>query len=158
MEAALYAAINKRSRAEMIRREFVEPLARDNEEFYGTQDGRTAMRAFELTFEHSWIYVFELVQNALDAGAGSIAFRLSDDAETLTVRHDGQSPIEEENVDGLSKVFRSTKGAASVGFMGIGFKSVFGRFREGEHRLAPLTRTSGGAIEANTEWLHMGGH
>ena len=32
--------------------------------------------------------------------------------------------------EGLSKIFRSTKGAATVGFMGIGFKSVFGRFRE----------------------------
>lgn len=31
---------------------------------------------------------------------------------------------------GISKVFRSTKGASSVGFMGIGFKSVFGRFQE----------------------------
>ena len=88
------------------------------------------MRAFELTFEHRWIYVFELVQNALDAGAQSIAFRLSDDGDTLTFQHDGQKPIDEEDVKGLSKIFRSTKGAASVGFMGIGFKSVFGRFRE----------------------------
>ena len=53
----------------MQRREFVESLARDNREFYGTSDGRAALAVFELTFEHSWIYVFELVQNALDAGA-----------------------------------------------------------------------------------------
>ena len=114
----------------MTRRDFVELLARENQTFYGTPDGRGALRAFELTFEHRWIYVFELVQNALDAGARSIAFRLSDDGDTLTFQHDGQNPIDEEDVEGLSKVFRSTKGAASVGFMGIGFKSVFGRFRE----------------------------
>ena len=24
--------------------------------------------------------------------------------------------------------------------------------------MAPLTRTSGGTIKANTEWLHIGGH
>ena len=63
--------------------------------------------------EHRWIYVFELVQNALDADARSIAFRLSDDGDTLTVQHDGQIPIDEKDVEGLSKVFRSTKGAAS---------------------------------------------
>ena len=114
----------------MTRREFLESLALDNQTSYGTQDGRATLRAFELTFEHRWIYVFELVQNALDAGARSIEFRLSDDGDTLTVQHDGQRPIDEGNVEGLSKVFRSTKGAASVGFMGIGFKSVFGRFRE----------------------------
>ena len=88
------------------------------------------LRLFELTFEHRWIYVFELVQNALDARAKSIAFRLSDDGDRLTVQHDGDDPIGEPQVEGLSKIFRSTKGATTVGFMGIGFKSVFGRFRE----------------------------
>ena len=48
----------------------------------------------------------------------------------MIFQHDGAAPIEEPEVEGLSKIFRSTKGAASVGFMGIGFKSVFGRFRE----------------------------
>ena len=113
------------------RREFVECLARRNQEFYSTPDGRNIMRRlFELTFEHRWIYVFELVQNALDAGARSIAFRCSDDGDRLIFLHDGQSPMEEREVEGLSKLFRSTKGASTVGFMGIGFKSVFGRFRE----------------------------
>ena len=88
------------------------------------------LRLFELTFEHRWIYVFELVQNALDAGARSIAFQCSDDGDRLTVQHDGDLPIEEPQVEGFSKIFRSTKGATTVGFMGIGFKSVFGRFRE----------------------------
>ena len=112
------------------RETFVESLARDNRAFYGTPDGRSMLRLFELTFEHRWIYVFELVQNALDAGAQSVAFRCSDDGERLTVQHDGDLPIEEREVEGFSKIFRSTKGATTVGFMGIGFKSVFGRFRE----------------------------
>ena len=86
------------------------------------------LRAFELTFEHRWIYLFELVQNALDAGAHSIAIHCNDDG--LVFQHDGDAPLLEANVEGLSKIFRSTKGAATVGFMGIGFKSVFGRFRE----------------------------
>ena len=114
----------------MTRRDFVESLACENRAFYGTQRGRGALRAFELTFEHRWIYVFELVQNALDAGARSIAFRLSDDGDALIFQHDGPNPFNEGDVEGLSNIFRSTKGAASVGFMGIGFKSVFGRFQE----------------------------
>ena len=88
------------------------------------------MRAFELTFEHRWIYIFELVQNALDARARSIMIRLAEDGDALIFQHDGTESVNEKNVEGLSKVFRSTKGDASVGFMGIGFKSVFGRFRE----------------------------
>ena len=109
------------------RRAFIESLARENRKFYGPPDGWGLLRAFDLTFEHRWIYLFELVQNALDAGAHSIAVRLSEVERTLIFEHDGTSAISEKNVEGLSKVFRSTKGASSVGFMGIGFKSVFGR-------------------------------
>ncbi len=75
-------------------------------------------------------YLFELVQNALDAGANSIAIRLAENGDALTLQHDGGQPLDEKDVEGLSKIFRSTKGAWSVGFMGIGFKSVFGRFQE----------------------------
>ena len=48
----------------------------------------------------------------------------------MTFQHDGERSLDEKDVEGLSKVFRSTKGASSVGFMGIGFKSVFVRFQE----------------------------
>ena len=112
------------------RKAFVSRLAQKNRVFYGSPDGRGILRAFELAFENQWVYLFELVQNALDAGAHSIAVRLAEDGDALTFQHDGDHALEEEDVEGLSKVFRSTKGASSVGFMGIGFKSVFGRFQE----------------------------
>ncbi len=115
---------------EKNRRAFIENLASENRDIYGTQDGRGLLRAFELTFDHPWLYLFELVQNALDAGAHSIALRLIESGDALTFQHDGNRSLEEKDVEGLSKVFRSTKGASSVGFMGIGFKSVFVRFRE----------------------------
>ena len=115
---------------EEYRRAFITKLAQENRGFYGTADGLGALRAFELTFEHRWIYLYELVQNAVDAGAYSIALRITDDGDALIFQHDGDSPLNEKDVEGLSKVFRSTKGVSSVGFMGVGFKSVFGRFRE----------------------------
>ena len=67
----------------------------------------------------------------LIADARSIAFCIAKDGDTLTFQHDGRHSLEERDVIGLSKVFQSTKGASSVGFMGIGFKSVFGRFPGG---------------------------
>ena len=112
------------------RRAFVENLARENGDFYDTPDGRGTLRAFELTFEHRWTYVFELVQNALDAGARSIAIRVAEDGDGLIFQHDGLCVLDKNDVQGLSKVFRSTKGATTVGFMGIGFKSIFLRFQE----------------------------
>ena len=112
------------------RRAFVADLAEENRRFYGTQDGLGSLRVFELTFEHRWLYLFELVQNAVDAGARSIALRLVEDGDALIFQHDGDQPLDREAVKALSKVFLSTKGASSVGFMGIGFKSVFGRFQE----------------------------
>ena len=112
------------------RREYVAELARKNQEFYGTTDGRGILRSLELIFEHRWIYIFELIQNALDASAKSIALEVADDGDTLVFQHDGKRGFDENDVEALSKAFRSTKSASSVGFMGIGFKSVFRRFQE----------------------------
>ena len=111
-------------------RKFIEELAEENRKFYGTADGRGVLRGFDLIFEHRWLYLFELVQNALDAGAQSMAFRLAEDGNALIFQHDGEHQLDQKAVKALSKVFQSTKGASTVGFMGIGFKSVFGRFRE----------------------------
>ncbi len=112
------------------RRDFVTRLASENEAFYGRTEGRGVLRALELTFEHRWVYIFELIQNALDASARSIALRISDDGDAMIFQHDGERSLDERDVEALSRVFRSTKGASSVGFMGIGFKSVFMRFQE----------------------------
>ena len=112
------------------RKSFVSKLGDDNRNFYGTQDGRGTLRVIELAFDHSWIYLYELAQNALDAGASSIAIRIAEDGDALVFQHNGNRQLNKKDVEGLSKVFRSTKGARSVGFMGIGFKSVFMRFQE----------------------------
>ena len=119
------------TRTEIVnKRSFVESLALDNQRFYDTPDGRGMLKLLDLAFEHSWIYLFEIVQNAIDAGARQISIQLADDRDGLVFQHDGAKALGQPEVEGLSKLFRSTKGAASVGFMGIGFKSVFGRFLE----------------------------
>lgn len=112
------------------RRTFVAQLARGNREFYGSQDGRGLLNVIELTFDHRWVYLYELVQNALDVQARAISIRTGEDGDALIFQHNGNCSLDGEDVEGLSKVFRSTKGARSVGFMGIGFKSIFIRFHE----------------------------
>jgi len=72
-----------------------------------------------------WLYAFELTQNALDAGAKRVRIRILDGA--VVFEHDGTQPLEEAHVRALSAANRSTKGWNSVGFMGVGFKSVFQR-------------------------------
>ena len=114
----------------MTKKSFIEDLADKNRAFYGTSEGRGVLRAFDLTFEHRWLYLFELIQNALDAGACSIKFGPNEDSDSFVFQHNGNLPLDEKAIEALSKVFRSTKGASSTGFMGVGFKSVFRRFRE----------------------------
>ena len=114
------------------RRAFVAKLGDENREFYGSPDGRGLLNVIELSFDHRWVYLFELVQNALDVGANSIAIQVAEAGDALIFQHNGDRSLDEQDVEGLSKVFRSTKGARSVGFMGIGFKSVFIRFQEAQ--------------------------
>ena len=112
------------------RRAFVAKLGDENYEFYGSPDGRGLLNVIELSFDHPWVYLSELAQNALDVGANSIAIQVTEAGEALIFQHNGDLSLDDKDVEGLSKVFRSTKGARSVGFMGIGFKSVFIRFQE----------------------------
>ena len=114
----------------MTKKLFIEDLAGKNRAFYGTSEGRGVLRAFDLTFEHRWLYLFELIQNALDAGACSIKFGPNEDSDSFVFQHNGNLPLDEKAIEALSKVFRSTKGASSTGFMGVGFKSVFRQFLE----------------------------
>jgi hypothetical protein len=67
-------------------------------------------------------FIFELIQNAEDAGATSISFDVHDDR--LEVRHDGR-PFSEADVRGVCGVARSTKDLTSIGKFGIGFKAVY---------------------------------
>ncbi len=67
-------------------------------------------------------FLFELIQNAEDAGATELAFDLFGDR--LELRHDGR-PFTEADVRGLCGVARSGKSLTAIGKFGIGFKSVY---------------------------------
>jgi hypothetical protein len=69
-------------------------------------------------------FIFELIQNAEDAGATELAFELFGDR--LEVRHDGR-PFTEADVRGVCGVGQSGKSGdlTQIGQFGIGFKSVY---------------------------------
>jgi hypothetical protein len=69
-------------------------------------------------------FIFELIQNAEDAGATELAFELF--ADRLELRHDGR-PFTEADVRGVCGVGQSGKSGdlTSIGQFGIGFKSVY---------------------------------
>ena len=69
-------------------------------------------------------FIFELIQNAEDAGATDLVFDLFDDR--LEVRHDGR-PFDEADVRGVCGVAATSKSGdlTKIGTFGIGFKSVY---------------------------------
>ncbi len=69
-------------------------------------------------------FIFELLQNAEDAGAAKILFELFKDR--LEVKHDGR-PFNERDVRGVCGVAEGTKtdDLTQIGKFGIGFKSVY---------------------------------
>ena len=83
-------------------------------------------------------FIFELIQNAEDAGATELAFELFEDR--LELRHDGR-PFTEADVRGVCGVGQSGKSGdlTAIGKFGIGFKSVYAYTRSpriysgGEH-------------------------
>ena len=80
-------------------------------------------------FSASHLYLFELLQNAVDEGATSVVVERTSHS-SLSVAHDGRrfAPLD---VVGLSSVGLSTKaGRSAIGCMGIGFKAVFRRWSE----------------------------
>src|SRR6185312_7994531 len=69
-------------------------------------------------------FIFELIQNAEDAGATELTFELFDDR--LELRHDGR-PFSPADVRGICGVTAGTKAEdlTQIGKFGIGFKSVY---------------------------------
>ena len=112
------------------------------ERYYGRQVLEPSIRGFlsilEKQFPRNDLYLFELLQNSVDDGANHVIFKAIKDKNIekgLLFTHNGRNfnPLD---VLGLASVGLSTKGADSVGsrrtigFMGVGFKAVYKRFRK----------------------------
>jgi hypothetical protein len=102
--------------------------------YYSRQVLEPSIRGFlsilEKTFPRNDLYLFELLQNAVDDGAMKICFVASPNGQALMFRHNGR-PFAALDCLGLASVGLSTKADGSrrtIGFMGIGFKAVYKRF------------------------------
>lgn len=71
-------------------------------------------------------FVWELLQNADDAGATEIALKADSNKGIITLEHNGR-PFTIADIDGISNIGASTKKhiSKSTGKFGVGFKSVF---------------------------------
>lgn len=80
------------------------------------------------SFPAPWLYVYELTQNALDAKATCVRWSTDADGSGATFEHNGTEDLDGRHVRALSRLGGTTKGLSAIGFMGVGFKSVFARF------------------------------
>ena len=89
-------------------------------------------------------FLYELIQNAEDAGATWLGFALS--ADRLEVRHDGR-PFTESDVQAICAVGSSTKPGdlTAIGRFGIGFKAVYAYTSTPQIHSPALTGSSGPA-------------
>ena len=69
-------------------------------------------------------FIFELLQNAEDAGATSASFRLT--SQSIVFEHNGR-PFDRNDIEGITGIGNTTKleEANKIGCFGIGFKSVY---------------------------------
>ena len=99
-----------------------DQIRRENLEEYGK--GTRHLAFLGNLYTDRTHFIFELLQNAEDAGASRILFRLLSDR--LEVTHDGR-PFDERDVRGICGVGEGTKAEdlTQIGKFGIGFKSVY---------------------------------
>jgi flagellar biosynthesis GTPase FlhF len=100
-------------------------VAEENREKYGTRSDQYIPLIFNKLYSDRTHFVYELLQNAEDAGAKWVEFRLYKDR--LEFRHNGRL-FNENDVRGICGLAEGTKKKddyTQIGKFGIGFKSVY---------------------------------
>jgi hypothetical protein len=87
--------------------------------------GDINLRIFEDFYPDEAHFIFELLQNAEDAGATEVEFELN--SNELSLVHNGVRHFNEEDIRGITGIFNSSKknNPDRIGKFGVGFKSVF---------------------------------
>lgn len=88
-------------------------------------EGDINLRIFEDFYPDEAHFIYELLQNAEDAGATEVAFELSPHA--CVFEHNGTRHFNERDIRGITGIFNSSKtnDPDKIGKFGVGFKSVF---------------------------------
>lgn len=88
-------------------------------------EGDINLRIFEDFYPDEAHFIYELLQNAEDAGATEVAFELTEHA--CNFEHNGSRHFNERDIRGITGIFNSSKKDSpdKIGKFGVGFKSVF---------------------------------
>lgn len=88
-------------------------------------EGDINLRIFEDFYPDEAHFIYELLQNAEDAGATEVAFELTTHA--CNFEHNGSRHFDERDIRGITGIFNSSKKDSpdKIGKFGVGFKSVF---------------------------------
>lgn len=99
--------------------------------------GEVNLDIFEDFYPDRAHFVYELLQNAEDAGATQVAFVL--DRNRLVCEHDGRRTFTRDDVSAITGIHNSTKANSPdrIGKFGVGFKSVF------VYTQTPIVRSGG---------------
>ena len=87
--------------------------------------GDINLQIFEDFYPDEAHFIFELLQNAEDAGASEASFELT--VHGCSFEHNGTRHFNEQDIRGITGIFNSSKKESTdkIGKFGVGFKSVF---------------------------------
>jgi len=88
-------------------------------------EGDINLRIFEDFYPDEAHFIYELLQNAEDAGASEVSFELL--PHSCAFEHNGTRHFNEQDIRGITGIFNSSKKDSpdKIGKFGVGFKSVF---------------------------------
>ena len=88
-------------------------------------EGEINLRIFEDFYPDEAHFIYELLQNAEDAGATEVFFELF--ADSCAFEHNGIRHFNEQDIRAITGIFNSSKkdNPDKIGKFGVGFKSVF---------------------------------
>lgn len=88
-------------------------------------EGDINLGIFEDFYPDEAHFIYELLQNAEDAGATEVRFELT--AHGCSFEHNGTRHFNEQDIRGITGIFNSSKkdSVDKIGKFGVGFKSVF---------------------------------